>query len=112
MEKLVKYAGVKILSGGADKSSGAGVIYYYYNKTRVRLIDKVYAVIGVDIDGEGRARPYAENERKRNSDDKVTIIYLWDIKKNGKLIYRAGERQVVYKKDIKFDFDIGEMIFS
>ncbi len=112
MEKLVKYAGVKILSGGADKSSGAGVIYYYYNKTRVRLIDKVYAVIGVDIDGEGRARPYAENDRKRNGDDKVTIIYLWDIKKNGKLIYRAGERQVVYKKDIRFDFDIGEMIFS
>lgn len=112
MDKLVKYAGVKILSGGADKSSGAGVIYYYYNRTRVRLIDKVYAVIGVDIDGEGRARPYAENDKARNGDDKVTIIYLWDIKKNGQLLRRAGEREVVYKRDIVFDFDIGEMIFS
>lgn len=112
MNKLVNVAGVKILSGGADKSSNAGVIYYYYNRTRVRLIDKVYAVIGVDIDGEGRARPYAENDRQRNGNDKVTIVYLWDIKRNGVLLKRAGERETVFKKDIVFDFDISEMIFS
>ena len=110
MTKLVKYAGVKLLNG--TENSNAGVIYYYYNNTRVRLIDKVYAVIGVQIDGEGRARPYAENDKARNGNDTVTIFYLWDIKKNGRLIHRAGDREVVYKKDVKFDFDIDEMQFS
>ena len=110
MTKLVKYAGVKMLNGSENKN--AGVIYYYYKNTRVRLIDKVYAVIGVQIDGEGRARPYAENDRARNGNDTVTIFYLWDIKRNGRLIHRAGDREVVYKKDIKFDFDIDEMQFS
>ena len=42
----------------------------------------------------------------------MTVIYLWDIKKNGKLLRRAGQSEVVYKKDIDFDFDIGEMIFN
>ena len=48
----------------------------------------------------------------RNGNDTVTIFYLWDIKKNGRLIHRAGDREVVYKKDVKFDFDIDEMQFS
>ncbi|MDE7329712.1 MAG: hypothetical protein K2N30_01265 [Clostridia bacterium] len=111
MANLANNAGLKILSADGG-GNGAGVIYYYYNKTRVRLIEKVYAVIGVDIDGEGRARPYCRNDKARNGNDKVTIIYLWDIKKNGKLIRRKGQSEVVYKRDIVFDFDIGEMIFN
>ncbi len=112
MANLSRHAGMKILTAQEDGSGGAGVIYYYYNKTRVRLIEKVYAVIGVDIDGEGRARPYCRNDKARNGNSKVTVIYLWDIKKNGKLLRRAGQSEVVYKKDIDFDFDIGEMIFN
>lgn len=112
MKKLTDYAGLKLLNGVSADAPNAGQIYYYYNRTRVRLIEKVYAVIGVDIDGEGRAKPYAENDKKRNGNDRVTIIYLWDIRKNGRLLKRAGEREIVYKRDIVFDFDIGEMHFS
>lgn len=108
MSSLSEYAGLKLL-GGDD---GAGAIYYYYNKTRVRLLEKVYAKIGVKIDGEGRAVPFAENDKVRNGTDTVTITYKWDIRKNGVTLRRAGDREVVYKRDIQFDFDLGEMIFS
>ena len=112
MDALVQYAGFRILNGGTQNGSGAGMIYYYYNKTRVRLIQKVFAMIGVSIDGEGRARPFAENDRTRNGKDVVTLEYLWDIRQNGRVIKHAGETDVVFKKDIVFDFDIDEMIFS
>lgn len=112
MKNLQKYAGLKVLNGSRTDLSYAGKIYYYYNRTRVRLIDKVYAIIGVKIDGEGRARPFAENDALRNADDWVTIEYLWDIKRGGRLIKRAGELEKVKKKDIAFDFDIADVQLS
>lgn len=112
MQNLAKFAGLKVLNGDSEDLSYAGRIYYYYNKTRVRLIDKVYAIIGVAIDGEGRARPFAENDAARNGRDVVSIEYQWDIRKNGRLVKRAGDMEVVYKRDIVFDFDMADVQFS
>lgn len=112
MQKLQKHAGLKVINGNSKDLSYADKIYYYYNRTRVRLIDKVYAVIGVKIDGEGRARPFAENDTSRNGDDFVTIEYLWDIRKNGKLLRRAGDVEKVRKSDIVFDFDMADLQLS
>ncbi len=112
MNDLMRYAGVKLLNGSLDNLSGAGVIYYYYNKTRVRVMGEVAAIIGVTIDGEGRAKPFAENDTKRNGKETVIVRYLWDIKRDGVLYKKAGDYDVVHMRDIVFDFDIDDMIFN
>ena len=42
----------------------------------------------------------------------MRIIYLWDVRRNGVLLKRAGDSELVYKRDVTFDFDIGEMTFN
>ncbi len=111
MGELAQFANLKKIAN-ADGTENSGLIYYYYKNTRVRLVERVYAFIGVDIDGEGRSRPYCINDAVRNGNERVRIIYLWDVRRNGVLLKRAGDSELVYKRDVTFDFDIGEMTFN
>ena len=58
------------------------------------------------------AKPFAENDTKRNGKETVIVRYLWDIKRDGVLYKKAGDYDVVHMRDIVFDFDIDDMIFN
>lgn len=110
VRKLQQKIGLKMLSAAGDKPD-SGYINYYYNGARVSIAASVNIVIGVNIDGEGRAKPYAENDPFRNASRMVSVKYLENVVSRGKIVRRRGETERVFAKDIKFDFDIGEVDF-
>lgn len=97
LNKLQKEIGLRVLNGSIDKMNNGSRAKYYYNGRRVKIINEVYLKLGVEIDGDGYAKAYAEGDKRRNSG--YTIIQYLDG-------YRRGERETVAKQDIEFAFNI------
>ncbi|MDE6293334.1 MAG: hypothetical protein K2L88_01780 [Clostridiales bacterium] len=96
LKKLQKEIGLRVLNGDIDNMSGGGAhARYYYKGRRIRIIKEVYLKFGVEIDGDGYAKAYARNDQKRNVGE-TAIAYM-----DGR-----GGRDVVFKKDIEFRFNI------
>lgn len=98
LNKLQKEIGLHVLNGSIDNMNNGSRAKYYYNGKRVRIINEVYLQLGVEIDGDGYAKAYARNDKKRNGSGYTVIEYI-DSK-------RYGERETVAKKDIDFAFNI------
>lgn len=96
LKKLQKEIGLHVLNGDINNMDDGGARAKYYYKGRpIRVIKEVYLKFGVEIDGDGYAKAYARNDRNRNVGE-TEIVYL-----DGR-----GGRDVVFKKDIEFKFNI------
>ena len=96
MNKLQKEIGLRVLNGDINNLDDGGARAKYYYKGRpIRIINEVYLKFGVEIDGDGYAKAYARNDKKRNVGE-TEIVYL-----DGR-----GGRESVFKKDIEFKFNI------
>ncbi|MDE5593895.1 MAG: hypothetical protein K2I75_08195, partial [Clostridiales bacterium] len=98
LNKLQREIGLRVLNGSIDNMNHGSRAKYYYNGKRVKIINEVYLKIGVEIDGDGYAKAYARNDKKRNGTGYTVIEYV-----DGK---RYGERETVAKQDIEFAFNI------
>lgn len=96
MNKLQKEIGLRVLNGDINNLSDGGARAKYFYKDRpIRIIKEVYLKFGVEIDGDGYAKAYARNDKKRNVGE-TQIEYL-----DGR-----GGTDYVFKKDIEFKFNI------
>ncbi|MDE6201598.1 MAG: hypothetical protein K2M47_06970 [Clostridiales bacterium] len=98
LNKLQREIGLRVLNGSIDNMNNGSRAKYYYNGRRVRIIKEVYLKLGVEIDGDGYAKAYARNDKKRNGSEFTVIEYL---DSRG-----YGERETVLKRDIEFSFNI------
>lgn len=103
-ERLKTLIGLKAIG----PATSDGYIYYYYDGARVRLETDVNLRLGVSIDGDGRAKPFAENDTARNAAAYANIVYPQAVYRSGVLLHRQGETARVPAKDIVFDFDIDD----
>ena len=96
MNKLQREIGLRVLNGDINNLGDGGARARYYYKGRpIRIINEVFLKFGVEIDGDGYAKAYARNDRKRNVGE-TQIVYL-----DGR-----GGKDYVFKKDIEFRFNI------
>ncbi|MDE6618058.1 MAG: hypothetical protein K2K13_03410 [Clostridiales bacterium] len=98
LNKLQREIGLRVLNGSIDNMNNGSRAKYYYNGKRVRIIKEVYLQLGVEIDGDGYAKAYARNDKKRNGGEFTVIEYLGDSKYSG--------RETVQKREIDFAFNI------
>lgn len=103
-ERLKTLIGLKAIG----PASSNGYIFYYYDGVRVRLETDVNLRLGVSIDGDGRAKPFAENDTDRNAAAYANIIYSQATYRSGSLVHGQGETARVPARDIVFDFDIDD----
>lgn len=101
MRKLQKEAGLRVLGGDIGRMQEGNRVRYSYDGLPVRVVDSVDLIIGVEIDGEGYARAFADNDKKRNGYDRGYVEFL-----RGNTRHRKGERMRVNKRDIEFAFEI------
>ncbi len=109
MKKLNEVIGLKKVSTGDLYGDDSGFLYYRYNGVRVGLDKSVFVIIGVKLDGDGRAVSFAENDTKRNAGSIVTVTYLAPVKSGGRILRARGETERVLAQDIRFDFNLGEV---
>lgn len=109
LQKLKNEIGLRVLNGDIDNMNNGSRARYYYNGRPVRLINEVYLQLGVEIDGDGYARAYAQNDVKRNGSGYTAIEYLDGPGARGDPFSKFGNgerRDTAAKRDIEFRFNI------
>lgn len=76
MKKLQNEIGLQVLNGDiSDMNSGSRAKYYYKGRP-IKILHEVYLQFGVEIDGDGYAKAYAQNDKKRNGSGVTKIVFL------------------------------------
>lgn len=112
LARLEKYAGLRVITGDIDRLDEADRAIFLYHDTPVTIIPEtvggktqsVFLLLRLDIDCDGYAYASAENARERNGNRPVRIEYAADVKQNGNMIKRKGEREYVRAADIVFKY--------
>ncbi len=105
LKKLESNVGLRILNGSIENMDVGAKAKYFYKGICVKVFQEVYLSIGVDIDGDGFARAFASNDRRRNARQYTVVEYLEPGRIDG-VFKQAGSRETVFKKDIDFKFEL------
>ncbi len=63
--------GLRSIVGGPNSE-----ILFYYEGKRIRLYSQVWVAEGMEVDSEGRARPFLANDVEKNANAKADIAYV------------------------------------